>query len=287
MAIAVGPPRRQLLASPLRILTEARPTVAIPGGEYRSFRAAAFSANGRWLAACGRTFVEVYDADTGVLAARFGEHDDEDGDTYCSVAISDDGAVVATGSLGGGRSFAWAAQTGARLAGVEGKLVAIDPAGRFVLAGLGSEAWVTVIGSDAEATPVPSGVWPVSSTPKIAADRRGYSQQIAEWNPGSFASELTDLAISADGALGAVGSTRWTLVCAMPSGEPLFAWDGRAQGVMFAGAALYLLPQEGAGLLVDLPTPEELLRLADARVRDQPTLEERAAFGLNLVAPRR
>ncbi|MEP7307174.1 MAG: TIR domain-containing protein [Acidobacteriota bacterium] len=283
MAIAVGPPRRQLLAAPLRIVTAGGKIVAIPGGEHRSFRAAAFSANARWLVACGRTFIEVYDADSGGLAARFGEHDDEEGDTYCSVAISDDGAVVATGSLGGRRSFVWDTGTGKQAGVVSGVKVAIDPGGRFVLAGRQSSAWVTVVGSAAEATSAPSGVLPVSSPPKPAADRQGHTQQTAAWNPGSFASQLTDLAVSADGTLGAIGSSRWTIVCALPSGEPLFALDVAADSVLFAGAALYVLPAEGPGQIVNIPSPEELLRLADARVRDQPTVEERAAFGLSLI----
>ena len=287
LAITVGPRRRQLLAAPLRIVTEGAAGVAIPGGEHRSFRAAAFSANGRWLAACGRTFIEVYDAESGGMTARFGEHDDEEGDTYCSVAISDDGAVVATGSLGGRRSFVWDSGTGKRGGAVRGVTVAIDPAGRFVLAGRQSAAWVTLVGSDAEATPVPSGVLPVSSPPKPAADRQSYAQQMAAWNPGSFASQLTALAVSSDGMLGAIGSSRWTLVCALPSGEPLFALDVAAQSVLFAGAGLYVLPATGAGHVVTVPSPEELLQLADARVRDQPTVEDRAAFGLSLIPSRR
>ncbi|MEO8071173.1 MAG: hypothetical protein ABI652_07205, partial [Acidobacteriota bacterium] len=76
-------------------------------------------------------------------------------------------------------------------------------------------------------------------------------------------------------------SSLWTLVCALPSGEPLFAWDGPSQGVQFVERLLLVVPERGEGQIIALPTPDEILQMAEARVHDKPTADERAAFGLN------
>jgi hypothetical protein len=49
----------------------------------------------------------VFAVGTGELVARFGEHDDEEGDRYTGVGISRDGTLLVTSSLGGARVHVW------------------------------------------------------------------------------------------------------------------------------------------------------------------------------------
>src|SRR5262249_25824795 len=157
----------------------------------------------------GLTFVEVRDAESGAVTARFGVHDDDEGDTYSGVAISNDGRWAATGSLAGRRSAFWDVAAGTRMRDVGGRRVAIDPAGEFVIARLDGAAWLVAAAAGSKALQLPANVRPVMTPPITNADDGSRSQQTASFDG---AANVTSLAVSDDGALVAIATTRWTLV---------------------------------------------------------------------------
>jgi WD domain, G-beta repeat len=75
--------------------------------ESPNVRAASFSEDGRFLAIAGGGSLSVFSVDTGDLLTRFGEHSDEEGDTYTGIGLSRDGARLVTASLGGRRAHVW------------------------------------------------------------------------------------------------------------------------------------------------------------------------------------
>jgi WD40 repeat protein len=94
--------------------------------------AAGFSADGRRVALVSRTDVGVFDIATNELVATLGHHTDEEGDTYTSVALNRDGSIVATGSLGGGRSHAWDVASGRQIRTIGGKWVGMSSDGALI-----------------------------------------------------------------------------------------------------------------------------------------------------------
>jgi WD40 repeat protein len=94
--------------------------------------AAGFSGDGRRLALASRLEIAVIDTATNQLIARMGRHTDEEGDTYSSVALNHDGTVLASGSLGGGRSYTWDVASGRPLRHLNGKSVGISSDGSLL-----------------------------------------------------------------------------------------------------------------------------------------------------------
>jgi len=74
-------------------------------------RTAAFSGDGRRLAIASRTVLSVVDAATAELAARLGQHHDDEGDTYEGVGLNHDGSRLVNTSLGGGWAYLWDVST--------------------------------------------------------------------------------------------------------------------------------------------------------------------------------
>jgi WD40 repeat protein len=260
---------------PLRIVSSSG-TVVLEGPAMRAVSAAAFSPNARSLGICSRGALELYDVDTGTLVARFGEHDDEEGDTYSSIAVSDDGMTVVSGSLAGRRSFVWDATTGERRQRVHATLVTLNPSG-LVLAAMGEDAW-TFDPATGTRVDLPSGAHDVSTPPRVSSDG-SVNQRTLALRFSRFNTTVAALALSNDGLLAAIGTSQWTLVCALPDGESLYAFLTGTDSLEFGPRLLGGIGHEGT-ILAPMPAFDEILAVAERRVRDTVSHDDRRRFGL-------
>jgi WD40 repeat protein len=280
--IVIARDGKRLVNVPLRVLdTEGRECFALDFSS--GVRGAAFSENGKWLAICNLVAIYLYNCDTGTIVQRFGQHDDEEGDTYCALAVTDDGSIVVSGSLAGGRSFIWDTRTGERLHKVGGIQVAIDAIGQFVVAGHHARAWVVSTADGRTLTELPSGIMGVSTPPKRDLWGEQFASRVAAFDFGRFASYVTALAISPAANLTAIGTTEWTLLCSLPSGEPLCAWEISAALLTFApdDRTLGIIDKTGKIEAVVLPDIEALLELAKNSIVRTLTPDEQASFNFD------
>jgi hypothetical protein len=94
--------------------------------------AAAFSFDRHRVALATRMEIGIFDVATHDVIATLGRHTDEEGDTYTSVALNQDGTLVATGSRGGGRAHVWDVASGRPIRQIDGTFVTLSADGRFV-----------------------------------------------------------------------------------------------------------------------------------------------------------
>jgi hypothetical protein len=242
-------------------------------------QAAAFSANGRWLALAYRTALTVFDVSSASVARTFGDHDDEEGDIYCAVAISDDGRRVVSGSLAGGRSWLWDVASGERLNAVGGISVAIDEAGVHVLAADHRSVRAIRVGEAVVEMRLLEGVAPVCAIPLLRGlGSDGAAPQITPTSPWMVG--RGSLSISPDGRLAAVAGGWWTAVFDLPSGEPLMAWEAEATAVTFgADSRTMLVRSKTARVLLSIPSFEEIVAQARRKATRRAEAGERAKFG--------
>ena len=240
--------------------------------------AAAFSSNGHWLALAYRTAVYVYDVESATIVQKLGVHDDEEGDTYCSVAITDDGNRVMSGSMGGGRSWLWLVKSGERLQAIGSISVAMNGAGAYAMAANHSSVRVINMCGDNGETRLLEGVVPATPIPLEDEPEGTVPSPIT--TASRWMAEHQSLAISPDGRLGAVAGGTWTGVFDLPSCEPVIAWPVRANKVAFGPDGRTLLARSRVGeALLSIPTADDVLSEARRKTTHDADAEERSRFG--------
>ncbi len=222
-------------------------------------RTAGFSEDGRRLAVAGWGSLTVFDVTTAQLVARFGEHDDEEGDTYTGVALSRDGTRLVSTSLGGGRSHIWDITTGQALRAVPAGLLDLSPDGADVV----TRDFRDIAADLSAGVDVRLRAYGTDISLMVAPDRQ------------------TILMIRPDLGLGrGIGRVEeYTL----PEGHPMFTDTGQSTAAAFSHDARHLLlaRPDGRILMSALRDATDVLTRARSHVFRAITREDRASYALD------
>jgi len=211
--------------------------------------AASFSGDGRRLALATYTDLAVIDTETMALVAEFGHHNDPEGDTYTSVALNQDGTVLASGSLGGGRSCLWTVATGQPGMRIGGRWVAFSPDGNSVATSAMFASFVLDL-------------------------KTGYKLQLGQPTAYCFA-------FSPDGSALVAAQKDGGVEYSLPDANAAAHYPGPIEAIAFTSDGRHVLTRAN-GQILRWPdrTPQAVISRARAVVFRQLTGEERARFEL-------
>ena len=224
-------------------------------------RTAAFSGDGRRLAIASRTVLSVVDAATAELAARLGQHHDDEGDTYEGVGLNHDGSRLVNTSLGGGWAYLWDVSTREAMRRLPYTLLDTSPDG----AGVATRECVATREFREVVVDLPTGLefreradhGPVAV---VAPDRRSMVVLRTDEN----------------------GPEEYTL----PDGRPLIADPVPATAATVSPDSRYVLIARSSGVVVQSAsrTPDDALARARAHVFRPLPDADRASFAMNPMA---
>ena len=161
--------------------------------------------------------IGVFDTASNQLITTIGRHTDEEGDTYSSVALNHDGTVLASGSIGGGRSHTWDVASGRSLQHIGAIWVGLSRDGSRIAA---STTYALSVHLDAD-TILQLGKQPASSfgfdlgnTALLAVRGSAVEYSLPDGSlAAEYPAELDAIGFSADGhhVLGRIGGVilRW------------------------------------------------------------------------------
>jgi WD40 repeat protein len=203
--------------------------------------------------------LSVHEVSTGTQVARFGIHDDEDGDLYTGVALTRDGGKLVSASLGGTRAHLWDIETGTALQPMPRGLVDLSPDGAEVV----THELRDLLAELSTGVELRIGPQYEDATVMLAPDRRS----------------IAVIRLASNGRPGVRSSEEYNI----PEGHPLFTDPEPCTAVAFSADSNHLLLARPDGTIVQ--TAPRLAEAVIARARQfvfrSATPAERGSFSLD------